>query len=156
LRELKLESKIDKQLRTVNIQGRKRSVILYGLRTVKSQNPLQLDNLIDKTSEVTKHPCLDRANEYLIKNFKNLEFNDKTITLKSIHNFLKSNGVLTLEALRSFSYKDFSDFYNKYNNEEKNKLNQGNFQIYCRGLQIISEDVLRYPLFSNYLRLDKK
>ena len=81
LRELKLESKIDKQLRTVNIQGRKRSVILYGLRTVKSQNPLQLDNLIDETSEVTKHPCLDRANEYLIKNFKNLEFNDKTIML---------------------------------------------------------------------------
>ncbi|MDO8341146.1 MAG: hypothetical protein Q7T59_04170 [Candidatus Woesebacteria bacterium] len=156
LRELKLESKIDKQLRTVNVQGKKRSVILYGLRTVKSQNPLQLDNLIDKASEVIQHPCLDRANEYLVNNFKDLESIDKTITLKSIHNFLKSTEVLTLEALRSFSYKDFSDFYSKYNKNEKGKLSLENFQIYCRGLQIISEDVLRYPQFLNYLRLDKK
>lgn len=156
LRKLKLESKIDKQLRSVYIGGRNRSAILYNLRSLKSQNPLQLDNLIDKTNEITPHPCLDRANKYLINTPKNLEPLDKTRTLKNIHSFLKSVGVPTLEALRSLSYKDFSDFYKKYIDKEKNKLTQEDFQIYCRAIQIISEEVLRYPQFLNYLRLDKK
>lgn len=154
LRELKLNSKIDKQLRTANIAGKDKLVTLYNLRSSKQENPLHLDYLLERSNLNTANPCLDRTKKYLNDNNKNLESVNKTLI--NIQNFFKRSGVSTLEAFRSFSKNDFSDMYEKYYDEYKVVLSSQDFQVYCRAIQIITEDVLRYPQFINYLRLDLK
>lgn len=140
--ELKLTSQIDKQLHLVKDGRKNKSVIFYTLRKAKS--PISVNILDTYLPRILKddsgHAHINRAREYFTtSSFQNPESSEDL--LNKTLDCLRAFGVNSLEALRSLSPKDFSDILN--NSEED--LSSDDDKISYRTLQILSEDILRYP-----------
>lgn len=143
LRKLKLNSRVDKQLRKIQVRGTDRSVTLYHLRIARLQTPCDgLESLLNGYKDKSQHPYINRAKEYLNGSFENS--NNITENLVTIFDSLKIFGVKSLETLRSLSPNDFTD---SYNGNLAKELSLEEYQIGCRTLQIISEDILKNPQF---------
>lgn len=145
LRELKLTSRVDKKLHKIKIRGGDKTVTLYTLRTSGFKTPFRnLDSILDfEWKDNREHSYLNRAKEYLASTAKDSDLVDSSLGM--IFSSLESFGIQTLEGFRSFSSKDFSDLYKS--NTATEKFSGKDFQNVCRTLQIICEDVLRYPQF---------
>lgn len=137
--DLKFQSKVDKQLRKINVFGKEKNVLLYSLRNPKSLIPIEkMELFMGRTwFQESGHPYINRAKEYAKSNQCN-------IPLVRIISSLEDVGVPTLESLRSLSVKDFEYLY-LHTVIEGSDID--NFKNGCRILQIIAEDVLRYPQF---------